>query len=268
MQNRYLEILELQPGATEKEVKKAYRRLAKIYHPDLSKDPNAQQRFVEINEAYNFLTTVGPSPHNETTNYSYNPEVSEYDRRRKEARAKARARAYEEIRMQQQMIKQMLQSFQYAAIVIIGFNIFLTIDWLLPKVEKEQKIVKSYTQNEGFSRRNGGNRGHVYNEIQFEANKMRIIQNPEIRIAKQKVGLLESTIIFSIPISVTFQVNGQPKHAIQAYSIYHIFGYMIPVIFLITFLYLKVMKTLDHKLTLALFMIVLFLVQLYVFSLF
>ncbi|MFT5640684.1 MAG: curved DNA-binding protein CbpA [Cyclobacteriaceae bacterium] len=135
MRNVYLDTLELQPGTTERDVKKAYRRLAKIYHPDLSKDPNAQEKFIAINEAYNFLTKVGPTPHNETRNYNYNPEVSEYDQWRQQAKAKARAR--EEIRMQQRMIKQMLRSFQYAAFIILSFNVLLTVDWLLPKVEKE-----------------------------------------------------------------------------------------------------------------------------------
>lgn len=52
MQNKYLEILQLQPGATKQEIKKAYRRLSKIYHPDISKDEFAKEKFIEINEAY------------------------------------------------------------------------------------------------------------------------------------------------------------------------------------------------------------------------
>lgn len=51
----YFKILELASTASADEVKKAYRRLAKRYHPDRNSSPDAQQKFIEINEAYEFL---------------------------------------------------------------------------------------------------------------------------------------------------------------------------------------------------------------------
>lgn len=52
----YYEVLGLQKGATEDEIKKAYRRLAKENHPDLHPgDKDAENRFKEINEAYEIL---------------------------------------------------------------------------------------------------------------------------------------------------------------------------------------------------------------------
>lgn len=41
--------------ATEQEIKTAYRRLARKYHPDISKEPNAEERFKEMGEAYETL---------------------------------------------------------------------------------------------------------------------------------------------------------------------------------------------------------------------
>lgn len=52
----YYEVLGLQKGAGEDEIKKAYRRLAKENHPDLNPgDKNAEARFKEIGEAYEVL---------------------------------------------------------------------------------------------------------------------------------------------------------------------------------------------------------------------
>lgn len=51
----YYEILGVNKGADADEIKSAYRRLAKKYHPDLNKTPEAAEKFKEINEAYEVL---------------------------------------------------------------------------------------------------------------------------------------------------------------------------------------------------------------------
>ena len=53
----YYEVLGLQKGASDAEIKKAYRKLAKQYHPDLNPDdPEAEAKFKEVNEANQVLS--------------------------------------------------------------------------------------------------------------------------------------------------------------------------------------------------------------------
>jgi len=52
----YYEVLGVSKGASDDEIKRAYRRLAKKYHPDLNKEPGAAEKFKEINEANEVLS--------------------------------------------------------------------------------------------------------------------------------------------------------------------------------------------------------------------
>ena len=53
----YYRILQVNPEAGPRTIRAAYRRLSKIYHPDVTSDPHATQQMQEINEAYDVLSS-------------------------------------------------------------------------------------------------------------------------------------------------------------------------------------------------------------------
>lgn len=55
MNKNYYKTLGVEKGASEEEIKKAFRDLAKKYHPDINKSPDAESKFKEINEAYDHI---------------------------------------------------------------------------------------------------------------------------------------------------------------------------------------------------------------------
>ncbi|MDA3855769.1 MAG: molecular chaperone DnaJ [Candidatus Woesearchaeota archaeon] len=55
MTKNYYDILGIEKGASKEDIKKAYKKLAKKYHPDISKEANAETKFKEINEAAGVL---------------------------------------------------------------------------------------------------------------------------------------------------------------------------------------------------------------------
>ena len=65
MVKNYYKTLGLSSSASKAEVKVAYRKLAKKYHPDKNKSKQASQLFIEVNEAYAYLT-------NERSSYRIN----------------------------------------------------------------------------------------------------------------------------------------------------------------------------------------------------
>ena len=52
----YYEILGVPRDASKEDIKNAFRKLARQYHPDVSQEPDAEERFKEINEAYGILS--------------------------------------------------------------------------------------------------------------------------------------------------------------------------------------------------------------------
>ena len=56
MARDYYEVLGVSRDATADEIQQAYRKLARQHHPDVNKDPAAEERFKEINEAYHVLS--------------------------------------------------------------------------------------------------------------------------------------------------------------------------------------------------------------------
>eukprot|EP00088_Acartia_fossae_P010881 TRINITY_DN15450_c0_g1_i1.p1 TRINITY_DN15450_c0_g1~~TRINITY_DN15450_c0_g1_i1.p1 ORF type:complete len:221 (+),score=40.45 TRINITY_DN15450_c0_g1_i1:93-755(+) len=74
----YYKTLGVSRKATDKEIKKAFRSLALVYHPDKSSEPNAEEKFLEIAEAYEVLgdpekrrqyDQVGPRNFSRSTGY-------------------------------------------------------------------------------------------------------------------------------------------------------------------------------------------------------
>src|SRR4051812_36820592 len=56
MATDYYAVLGLPRGASDNEIKRAYRRLARDLHPDVNPDPEAKERFQEVTRAYEALT--------------------------------------------------------------------------------------------------------------------------------------------------------------------------------------------------------------------
>ena len=60
----YYEVLGVARDAGEDEIRKAYRKLARIYHPDVAEDKTGgEEKFKELNEAYEVLSDPAPTDH-------------------------------------------------------------------------------------------------------------------------------------------------------------------------------------------------------------
>lgn len=264
MSNYYLTLLELEPGATKADVKKAYRRLSKIYHPDLNKSPEAHQKFIELTEAYTFLSQVGPRPHQEPIRYDYNPEVSEYELWREKAKAKARQRAKEEAKLQRELIKKIFWVFRKVAVGIIAFNVLLILDVNLPRTISQEELVYKEPNNDPRYKPKG-NSSSNYDLLVFPNYEFLVEKGSTKNVRIGEFAQLGSTPLFDKPMTAQFKLNDRIKVFEPVYNIYIGYWVLIPMTFLILALFEYHFKTLDTKLTLVIFMCFLSLYQLHLF---
>ena len=96
----YYKILNLPEGATKSQIKKSYRKLVKLYHPDVNNDPNAHEKYLEINQAYEAL--LDPQPWQKISSSGPSSKAQKWNRYKREGRikyAKRQAKKAQEIKL-------------------------------------------------------------------------------------------------------------------------------------------------------------------------
>lgn len=150
--SKYYNILGLPSSASENEVRKKYRLLAMKYHPDKNSSESAQEKFIEITEAYEILT--GKKTVTATTKKA--TPTAEDKQRNREERVKEAQKRYKE-----QVLKEYLENeFYYQSLIngkkwklirlsaVIGalFSLFILLDYLLPH-HFEKDTVTEFKRN-------------------------------------------------------------------------------------------------------------------------
>ncbi len=130
--SEYYDILGVPYGADISEIRKAYRRLALKYHPDINKDPSAHQQFIQITEAYEILMGQRTKKADRGSNASA---ANPVDAARERAKAYARMR-YEEFKRQSDAYEQTpMHRILWPAwvnVVIVLFCLLFITDSLMP----------------------------------------------------------------------------------------------------------------------------------------
>lgn len=139
--SEYHHILGVPENATLTEIKKAYRFLARKFHPDMNPAADAAEQFIMITEAYEIL--IGERKQKQR---SYTKPASHVDLARERAKAYARMR-YEEFKKQSDAFESTpMHKILWPAwvnFIFIGIALFFITDSLLPKKIQECSIVIS-----------------------------------------------------------------------------------------------------------------------------
>ena len=155
MVKNYYKTLGLSSSASKAEIKVAYRKLAKKYHPDKNKSKQASQLFIEVNEAYAYLTNEGSSyriNYPEKTTNSNKSKYSEDELRKRMdwARKYAKYKKVKEERVMELEYYKIHNSSRKKIInlinwVSISFAFLILVDYkILPTSPVEVDLITNY----------------------------------------------------------------------------------------------------------------------------
>jgi curved DNA-binding protein CbpA len=119
----YYSILQIPENSGREEIIRAYRQLAKKYHPDVNKAPDAHEKFCEITEAYDFLLNHWPQyAANYPGSYNYEQKYNEYKKSDdyERFRREAKERAQHQARMRYEKFRKQHEAFQQSGINDLG----------------------------------------------------------------------------------------------------------------------------------------------------
>ena len=155
------EILGVNSGASEYEIKEAYRKLALRYHPDRNQTAEASNAIVLINEAYDILSNREKRRLYDRGLRTNMPIDYEDDLRELYKRAYFRQRYQASLRKEEAKVRREKQIYPIArmmSVPILAFAILLMLDFYLPSLvfhevaeEGWQKLPKAYYKHSGYS---------------------------------------------------------------------------------------------------------------------
>lgn len=150
--DKYRKILGVKNDADKEEIKKAYRRLAKKYHPDKNKSEDAHLKFIEITDAYENLCFPKKNPDSKThyqeasyKKYDYHEEVRKQKEEARREKQRKMREAYQKAKKENEFLKKiglyntlvfirlLNGAFAIGVILIIAPFLFSWLtSWILP----------------------------------------------------------------------------------------------------------------------------------------
>ena len=151
----YYQVLGVKYSATYDEIKRAYRRLAVLYHPDKNHDPGAESIFKNINEAYDVLGDPAKKRLYDLRMYAPFTEVAEDPPRHRDP-AYRPSRARSRNKSDRDRLKDLMSQYMPLVLRMMQFSFFVSllivVDYMLPVRNNPMQIIetnvrRTYTRN-------------------------------------------------------------------------------------------------------------------------
>lgn len=227
----YYAILGVTEGASQLEIKQAYRKLAVLYHPDKNPDPKAEMRFKEIAVAYDVL---GDDFKRKAYDMRFMPMLQELVTQSAPAHRDPRYRrrapytAGRRRLTQRELMAEYLPRFFWLNKAAMAFFTLLFLDYVLPSRHRTEEIIQMYATN--IHTPPGGPRTADYATMTDRGTELDLSSSEALHFDVRDHVDIQSTYIFSTMLRIT---NLKVHYEVRRYGIYGAPG-VIPLLMLIT----------------------------------
>jgi len=256
-----ISILDLPHGASIDEIKSAYRRLAKQYHPDIYK-LDGGERFKQISASFHFLkeSPYPPSPDITSTDSSSSSGV--YEEKRRTYRQRQKNKKEREAKQKAAMFEWLFSKIKPVVILILCFNILLAVDFFMQPVTEEVRISRIKTVEYLNRQTSKAKRSYSYKAILSNGNEIQFDREEIAKVRLKDPHLLERSRIFKESLKLTNKDNDK-LNLLPKFGLFRVFGFLIPTTIFLAVSYFFLIKNNDHRLTTFLVILVVTILQIF-----
>lgn len=263
MRKHHLAILGLDERATEREIKKRYRLLVKKYHPDVNSDPDAAEKFLAVDNAYEYLTRNSDFVQEVI---DYNNHLKEEIKARQERIKKARERAWKKKQEERRQQAALLKTLGLGVTFLGILNIIFLIDMCLPKKEiTEELLIVQHVTPDLFKKHKPNYKTST--DASHERYFKFIMKNHKIIISDKSVLPTTPNVRLKISSLLRFStaVSYDGRTIPVFYSLYRIFDFVIYAMIVAAGMFFYFEQKFEFRFGLTALIFVLALTQLVVF---
>lgn len=255
----YYQIIGVSPYATEAEIKRCFRKLAVLYHPDKNHSPEAEGQFKEINEAYEVLSD--PVKRAEYNRLLANPVLAfqKPEPYHRDPAYHRRNYVYREPKQTlQQLMAEYLPYFRWVCWVALFFTCILAIDYSLPFKDSREEVV-------GIERvyRTGRSGGRIYDHdvlLTKQGSRIVLFDDDLSYFEKTNVIDVQHTALFSKMVTASIPSGA---YKIRVASVYGTLSFMPIILFITSLLGVSIRKSVEFPFNLTIVSFVLLIIVLY-----
>ncbi|MEQ9592947.1 MAG: DnaJ domain-containing protein [Cyclobacteriaceae bacterium] len=260
----YYEIIGVSPRATAAEIKRCFRKLALAYHPDKNNSPEAEEKFKELNLAYEVLGD--PAKRAQYDLSLANPLL--YQQSTKQGTAHHRDPAYrrrrpsntyrEEKSSPKELMAEYLPYFRWACWLGLGVCLTIALDYLIPFTKRTEEIVKI---ERVF--RTGRDGGRIYDHDVLrtrEGSQITLFAEDLLYFEHQRYIELTTTSMYSKIVSAS---TSSGDFRIRVAPIYGSLAFVPLVLFLASVLGVALRKQIEFSFNLSIVAIIFLMIVIY-----